>query len=393
MKRSHRPPTLLSISCALLLAVPALAPFAQAEVDPVESYNYVVGTQTFSPSYQFTDEPWLVETAKRMLEMGSNSIKLRMGWKPADNISEISPPAKSMADLAARDPRIKAVLEMPFYHYFFWTTPLGDPQGKQLEGKRKEVNYKEMFELTQYLLTTYNGTGKTFYLGQWEGDGLFAKSSHKYIPTEEETRDAIEWANNRQKAIDDAKKATPHENVEVLYYVEVNYVWDARNKKPRMTNAVLPHAPVDYVSYSCYEAVDDKDMSRLKQALNFIEEHAKFTPREGIESKRIFIGEFGFPAYKFNPEEQADWTRATLRAGLEWGCPFLQYWEMYNNEVKNGKQLGYWLINDKNEKTPVYLVLENFLKQARKYVGDFHAREGRVPTFDEYRKEAMKWLE
>ncbi len=363
------------------------------EVDPVASYNYVVGTQTFRASYQFTDEHWLVETAKRILEMGSNTLKFRLSWEPKNNLPLLSPPAESMAELARRNPHVKAVLDMPFYYYFMWTKPTSAAELKIFDPAAKEANYREMFELTKYLLETYNGTGKTFYLGQWEGDGIFAKSNHQYIPTEAETRNAIEWANNRQQAVTDARKATPHQDVEVFYYVEVNYVWDARNQKPRMTNAVLPHAPLDYVAYSCYEAVDEKDMRRLKQALDFIQDHAKFTPLEGIESKRLFIGEFGFPAFKFKPEEQAEWTRATLRAGLEWGCPFILYWEMYNNEVRNGKQLGYWLINDKNEKTPAYFVFEKFLKQAREYVADFHARERRVPTSDEYRKQAVKWLE
>ena len=28
-----------------------------------------------------------------------------------------------------------------------------------------------MYDLTHYLLTNYNNSGKTFYLGHWEGDG------------------------------------------------------------------------------------------------------------------------------------------------------------------------------------------------------------------------------
>lgn len=386
-------PFLAALSLAGCFAAPGPGGAAESAVDPVESYNYVIGTQTFSAAYQFTDEHWLVETAKRIQEMGSNAIKFRLGWKPEHHPPELSPPAASMADLARRDPAIQAVLEMPFYYYFLWTTPLAPPEPGTFNPVNKQANYREIYDLTKYLLETYNGTGKTFYLGNWEGDHLFTKMKSKdrnYRPTEQETREAIEWANNRQKAVDDAKAATPHQDVDVYYYVEVNKVRDAIANSVRLTNAVLPQAPVDYVSYSAYDAIYDQKMETLRKSLSYIE--AKLPPRAGLEGKRVFIGEFGYPAKTFDPKKQAEWTKKVLRAGLEWGCPFILYWEMYNNEVKDGKQVGYWLITDKNEKTPTYFLYENFYKQARKFVGEFHAREGRVPTPDEYRQAALQWL-
>lgn len=30
-----------------------------------------------------------------------------------------------------------------------------------------------------------------------------------------------------------------------------------------------------------------------------------------------------------------------MRIGLEWGCPFVLCWQMYNNEIKNGTEKGY----------------------------------------------------
>ena len=41
----------------------------------VETFNYILGTQTFAPSYQFTDQTELVETAQAIYDMGSNILK------------------------------------------------------------------------------------------------------------------------------------------------------------------------------------------------------------------------------------------------------------------------------------------------------------------------------
>jgi len=69
----------------------------------------------------------------------------------------------------------------------------------------------------------------------------------------------------------------------------------------------------------------------------------------------VFIGEYGFAAQGITPKEQDVRTRQVMRAGLKWGCPFVLYWEMYNNEVgKSGDQTGFWLIDDHNTKQPVY---------------------------------------
>jgi hypothetical protein len=54
-------------------------PATAASISAVDRYNYIVGTQTFDPSYQFTDKPRLIETAQAIRDMGSSVIKLRLG--------------------------------------------------------------------------------------------------------------------------------------------------------------------------------------------------------------------------------------------------------------------------------------------------------------------------
>lgn len=68
----------------MAIADSARALVGEGKLSPkIDTFNYAVGTQTFGPRYQFTKEPWLVETAKRILEMGSNTIKFSMSKKQA----------------------------------------------------------------------------------------------------------------------------------------------------------------------------------------------------------------------------------------------------------------------------------------------------------------------
>lgn len=65
---------------------------------------------------------------------------------------------------------------------------------------------------------------------------------------------------------------------------------------------------------------------------------------------------------------------------------------MYNNEMKNRVQEGFWLINDQNEKQPLYFTYESFYRDASVYVADFFEINGEMPATDEYRKWAIDWI-
>ena len=116
-------------------------------------------------------------------------------------------------------------------------------------------------------------------------------------------------------------------------------------------------------------------------------------PKPGTGSgRRVFIGEYGFASVGYGAERQDTLSRRVLRAALRWGCPFALYWEMYNNEVKDGVQQGYWLIDDHGNRQPIYDTHRRFLERARAHVADFLKREGRVPTGEEFREAALAWL-
>jgi hypothetical protein len=73
-----------------------------------------------------------------------------------------------------------------------------------------------------------------------------------------------------------------------------------------------------------------------------------------------------------------------MRTGLGWGCPFVLYWEVYNNEVRDGRQRGFWLIDDIGRKQPVYLTLQQYYQNARVWVTDFLRQQQRLPSLMEF---------
>jgi len=366
-------------------SVTAAAPSTQPVLD---RFNYIIGTQDFNPSYHFTTEPALLEAARAIQAMGSNTIKF--GFTPTSRSGERAN-FKSLADYARLDPTRRAMLEMPFANYILWAHTFAEVNWHDgLSEDERNREYHELYDFASYLLKTYSGTGKTFFIGHWEGDWLLrGKGKKDVIPTPVAMQGMTDWFNARQQAIDDAKRDTPHHNVEMFNYAEVNLVRIGMEGKPCLTTDVIPKTNVDYVSYSSYDC--ESDPKELTAALSFIESHMQ--PKPSIKGKRVFIGEYGFPAYKFSPQQQERKSRDLMIAGLRWGCPFILYWEMYNNEVKDGHQQGFWLIDDKNTKQPIYNTHYAFYQWAHQFIDGYQREHNSPPSFAEFSSHGADFLE
>ena len=203
------------------------------------------------------------------------------------------------------------------------------------------------------------------------------------------------WYRTRQNAIDKAKVDTEFTGVNVFHYAEVNQVVDAKfNGKKRVVNCVLPYTNVDFVSYSSYDA-QWYDQTKYNSVLDYIE--ANLPPKQGITGKRVFIGEVG------NSLEKSGWdiyrhesdNRVFFKTAIAWGSPFVLYWEMYNNELdanNNNRHRGFWLINDKNEKQPLYYTFKYFYEAAKKYVANYKLINKTLPNYMEYATWASNYL-
>ena len=340
-------------------------------VKGTQAFNFVVGTQSIGASYQFTSEPKLVETARVILKMGSTLIKTNVG------------------DPSAKD--LQTILQMPFQTYFFWFRNSGWQDGMN-EAKKKQ-EYSAVFQFARKLLTEHDGSGKTFFLGHWEGDWLLLKDYNASKDAEPGRIQAmIDWLNVRQAAIDDARQQVPHKNVQIYHYVEVNRVRDAMDKgQRRVVNSVLPRTSVDYVSYSAYDS-QQADPATVHKTLNYIQD--KLPAKEGLPGRRVFVGEYGLSAQavSFDPQAHEKKNREIAMKFLSWGCPFVLYWEVYNNEVKNGQQVGFWLIDDQGEIQPLYHTFQRLYRQGKVFVANYLKAQGRQPSSSEYAKFASREL-
>ncbi len=375
-------------------------------------FNYRIGTQTFGPKYKFSNKPGFIETAEQILEMGSNIIKFAISNKFKDGFIKDNLPKDdniTIRDIIEKIPEYGQIFDMPFGYYFFWVSDresrLYKPWHLGLTEKDIERQYNDVYDFCKYLLTKYEGSGKTFMLGHWEGDWLLLGRT-KFpldVPTDTAIKSMIDWLNIRQKAVDDAKRDCAAKNVYMYNYAEVNLVQKSFDGHKSVTTEVLPNINVDYVSYSCYDLLgpwyrekENKEKAlydSIVKALNFIEQHL---PEKKVDfvGKRVFIGEYGFPLIRTKTAElQNEASKSLIKCGLHWGCPYILYWELYNNEVEDdGRHRGFWLINDKNEKQPVYYTHYNFYKKAVEFVKEYYDKNKKCLSDNEFIKQSLSWI-
>jgi hypothetical protein len=387
MTRSFKVFLWLLCCCAFAPAPDQAATLSDPAVD---AFDTRVGTQTFSGLYQFTTNNLLIETAQAILGMGSENIKMFMGANyPGKYNTNLPPSVTSLMTLAKYEPNCHAVLDMPFKRIIAWAYPLSNSDAPFQDGNYTSTeaanDYREMYDLAHYLLTNYNNSGKTFYLGHWEGDGYLSVNDWSTNPPPAEIPAMIAWLNNRQKAIDDARAATTFSNVNVFGYSEVNRVRDAMvngaTNNQRSINYVIPYVTnLDYVSYSSYDAMN-LSTANLYSTLDYIEAHMPTNKAGVIPGERLWIGEYGWGGNSSDSQEPLN--RAYIQRLLNYGrqaLPFILFWEIYNNEAGR----NFWLIDTNNVKVASYYLHQRFINNARLFTARFKESNGRLPTDSEF---------
>ncbi|MBS2213116.1 MULTISPECIES: hypothetical protein [Carboxylicivirga] len=406
------------IALVILVSAWALAGQKKDDVSQkvINDYNYMIGTQTVGSKYKFTEESMLVETARQIKDMGSNLLKFSMhprycteNYGLPEN-KEIT----SLTKLAQLEPSVKEVLNMDFKYYHIWvygfSQYLPEPVGQKndttqvkfiggYEDCYAEALYDELYDLTTYMLKEFNNSGKVFYLGNWEGDWHLRWDYDRTKPADEATLEGIKkWFKIRQKAIDDAKRDTEYQNVEIYHYMEVNLVQRGIDLNDKvLTNSVLKEVNPDYVSYSTYDVTNPPKTeaelnTKLKTALDYIESY--LPAKEGLpEGKRVWIGEYGSPFMSHGEDVQDERAKWVIKAGLEWESPFILFWEMYNNEIKKetGEQVGYWMIDDEGKKQQIWYTHNKFYKESQRFVKRYYKEHNHVPSLAIFKEAALNF--
>ena len=367
----------------------------------LEDYNFVLGTNSFPTKYQFTKDSKIIEQAKQTRALGSNIFKTTITAKNLKNYGFKLGDAKNTLDLIKLIPDYDKVFAMDFKYFFFWVhTATGIKWKKGINKKEEKILYNEMFDFTTYLLKKHNNSGKTFMIGNWEGDWLLhGEGNRNKTPSKETIDNMTKWLQIRQRAIADAKNKSKSVNVNVYYYIEVNLALKGLDGGTCISRDILPNVDVDFVSYSSYEASKRKDYKTNKEiltkALNFIENQLK--PKEGLPFKRrVFIGEYGGHAIDHKPQthlRQLDNVKDIMQISLEENLPFALHWQLYNNEyTKDGKSKNMSLINEKGEKRPMYFLHQNYYKQLNEYLKNYKDEHNNYPSHKEFKLEAINTL-
>jgi hypothetical protein len=368
---------------------------------PLENYNFILGTQGIGGRYQFTNDSALMEQAKHIRAMGSNILKISLGPKAPNSYKLGNLKAKTTLELFKAHPDFKNAFDMDFKYIFAWVHTLTGVQWKiRINADEEKMLYNEMFELVSYLLKEYNDSGKTFMIGNWEGDWLLhANYNRNMTPPIEHVENMTKWFQIRQRAVEDAKNKTKHKNVFVYHYIELNLVLKGMQGNTCIANDILPKVNVDFVSYSSYEAIKNRTFEQKKETLteifNYLEKQLQ--PKAGLPfSRRVFIGEYGYHANISNPEsfgKQINETKEIMQISLELNLPFALHWQMYNNEYdKNGVSKQMSLINEQGMKVPLYYVHQNYYKQMNAYLIEFKSKNNAYPSQVDFNTKALEVL-
>ncbi|GBL27447.1 hypothetical protein EMGBS8_13950 [Verrucomicrobiota bacterium] len=335
-----------------------------------DAFPQVLGTQVIGPAYKFTKEDPIVEGAMVVQNLGSRILKVQV------------PPG----------PQFNQLIAMPFTHYLVWFRSNGDwSKGFTPEMRRRE--YNATYAFTKDLLTRRETTGKTFFIGHWEGDWYLLPDRNTQADVNPAAAAAmVEWLNVRQEAVDDARAEVPYTRCRVYTYAEVNRVRDAMvGGKKRMANLVVPKLNVDFLSYAAYDCqlLPAAEVTKTLDWLN-----GQLPPKANLPAKRVFIGECGlsWTACGSDGKIHEQKNREIFTKFLSWRPPLVLYWQVYNNEVVDGQQVGFWLVDNKNKKTPLYETMKELFVQQEEAAKEMRRRSNRLPAFEQIAEFSENWL-
>ncbi len=356
----------VALGCLIAAVQPGIVPASR------------IGSSHIAGKYCLTNEDYLNEGAIQILGAGMPVIKVYL-FRPASGYPYHSnwPSFSSMVKIA-QSAYFQELFSRPFSTYVMTAYSFVNSNEHYFRGgvssSQAAAEEQQFYDLARYLLTTYRGTGKTFVLQHWEGDWAIRGNyctDPSCDPSDTAINGMIGWLNARQDGVTRARNEITDTDVKVYHACEVNLVQLAMQGRRTVTNNVLPFTRCDLYSYSAYDTVgqaaSDPSMTWSRQAvrdaLNYIASKAPDSAAFG--DKNVYIGEYGWPEVSSTQDPGAN-TATSLRVirvsteeGLAWGCPFVLYWQVYDNEARvtppsNNDVRGFYLIKPDGTRAPAW---------------------------------------
>lgn len=313
-----------------------------------------IGSNHVSPTYRFEDGDVLNEGAGVLEDLGLSVIACYLHEPDLHyDLSTDIEPVTSLRQ-AAEHPYYDELFRRGFDTYVLTahahlgeTTQTGADTIHGADADRLAAIRDEFADLGEYLLETYDGTGAEFVLSNWELDNLLAGTGEDRAWDGSLVDDTVAWLNARQDGIVDARERVDSDAA-LLGACEIVDVFPAMDHGEAWAiNTVVPELEVDLIGFSSHGQLDSeateqhRDLgevaTRVHETLDYIEAHAP-EPTDylkavmGDEVRPVIMSEFGQPEVREDYLEVMHAFRVVPPA-LEWGCPYLLYWTLFDNEV------------------------------------------------------------
>lgn len=294
----------------------------------------VLGATHMNPQYNFTTAPVMQEGADVLRHMGSSAIKMWYGpdhainypqnhsWPTVNNLTELA--QTEYFDTMFSDPDFKTYsLEMATFDYrTAWKNGLAGSESNSISA--------EVYAFAFHLLDTYDNSGKTFILQNWEGDNNLGQDAEPV-----KVQGMIDWMNCWQDAVTAAMADTVSSNVWVYGAAECNKVGQPDWDGPRCITDVFPYLHMDLYSYSDWYTRYEEDS--LLEDLNNIKRYAPDSATFGHEN--VMLGEFGLNRTANGEAGNLLSSRTEFEIGMDVGSRFMFYWCVYDTNTNKSHGL------------------------------------------------------
>lgn len=355
-----------------------------------------LGATHMNGQYFLSDEPFIIEGAKKVQELGYGMLKL---WFYKDEGNQRGyeynsewglTKSMTLTDMA-KHPYYKEIFEMPFSVFCLNIKEGFSAASEQDQSAKLQKVEEEFFALTRYLVTTYEDREITFILSNWEGDWAMRGGTSKVskwrkdsIPTDAPIRvkNMINWVNARQSGVNRARTEFPDSKCKVFNAVEVNKVFDGvTDGMPTITTDVLPKVKVDMVSWSAYDG-KSTDGIKMYRGIDYIRQY--MVPTDYMEGEKVvFIGEINEHENVEDRTRESVWEFCDLIMGvyLAQDIPYVFYWELYSNDTKEGpkdqsrvrtadEMRGNWLVRPDESHGWAQQYFDNLFSQVKRQSND-----------------------